>query len=700
MTTKYFRSHFLRRSLSALFALFNFSTSIRAQITDTTSILFKKENVLSNVVITGQYKPTSPEDAVQRIRVIDHEKIVAMGAQNLRDVLLNEMNVTVAQDNVLGSSVQIQGISGQNVKILVDGVPVIGQQNGNIDISQLNVYNVDRIELIEGPMSVNYGTDALAGTINIISKSTQKNTWETGINTYYETIGKYNVNTNIGYHNGSHTILLSGARNFFDGWTPGEPTRLFNFQKKHADSTRAVSWDPKEEYNANLQYIYTIGKWNLRYKVDYFYDKITNRGLPIEPLNNRAFDDYYTTYRFNNTLFLHTSISKNKNFNLLAAYNQYKRIKNTYSTNLNTLEQTIGSESDQDTSKYSLFNTRATLSTNNINATINYEAGYDINIEKGYGVRILDKVQQIGDYAAYTSMEYKLTNYITLRPGLRYAYNTAFDAPLIPSLNIKYQINKRLVVRGSYARGFRAPNVKELYFEFKDSNHDIVGNQNLKPENSNNYNVATTYSNRVNNINYKIELSGFYNCISNMISLAQPDSTISRYTYVNIDQFKSKGLQFNLTTQYKNVTVSLGCSYIGRYNQLSESEFSPASSFSYAPEFRSNFNYAFQKIGLNAALFLKYTGKVPGYGLDSNNKIILTSVESYTIADFSFSKLFYHKTTAVSIGCKNIFNTTNISQTITSSSNATTAHSAGNSNLSIGTGRSFFIGIGYKFSKQ
>lgn len=688
------------KSLLILSALFSASGSVLAQAPDTTSIFSKKENMLSNVVITGQYKPTRPEDAIQRIRVIDHEKIAAMGAQNLRDVLLNEMNVTVAQDNVLGSSVQIQGISGQNVKILIDGVPVIGQQNGNIDISQLNVYNVDRIELIEGPMSVNYGTDALAGTINIISKSTQKNTWETGINTYYETIGRYNVNANVGYHCGNHTLLLSGARNFFDGWNPGESTRFFDFRARPADTTRSVSWDPKEEYDANLQYIYNIGKWNFRYKADYFYDKITNRGLPIAPLDNKAFDDYYNTYRFNNTILIHATVFKNKNLNFLAAYDQYKRIKHTYSTNLNTLDQTLGSASDQDTSKYTLFNTRATLSSNNTNAKINYEVGYDINIEKGFGERILNEEQQIGDYAAYGSVEYKLTDSLTLRPGLRYAYNTAFDAPLVPSINLKYQISKRLIIRGSYARGFRSPGVKELYFEFKDSNHDIVGNPNLKPENSNNYNASATYSNRLNDINYKIELSGFYNSISDMISLAQPDTNINRYTYINVDRFKTKGVQINMSTQYKNLNITVGGSYIGRYNQLSETEGSTASTFSYAPEFRANISYALQKIGLNAALFLKYTGKVPGYGLDSNSKIILTSVASYTIADFSLSKLFCHKTIAISIGSKNIFNTTNISQTITSSSSAATAHSTGSSNLSIGTGRSYFIGIGYKFSKD
>ena len=82
---------------------------------------------LNQVVITAQYAPNSPEKAVHKVKIIGRKKIEAMGAVSLRDVLQNEANIRLGQDQVLGSSVSIQGISGQNVKILIDGVPLVGR---------------------------------------------------------------------------------------------------------------------------------------------------------------------------------------------------------------------------------------------------------------------------------------------------------------------------------------------------------------------------------------------------------------------------------------------------------------------------------------------------------------------------------------------------------------------------------------------
>ncbi|MES2479804.1 MAG: TonB-dependent receptor [Bacteroidota bacterium] len=693
MKTKHFSYFFILSSV----LLVTLSVMSSAQVADTSKDTYHSERVLSNVVITGQYKPTKPEDAIQRVRIIDAKKIASLGAQNLRDVLLNEMNVTIAQDNVLGSSVSIQGVSGQNVKILIDGVPVIGRQNGNVDIAQLNVYNVDRIELIEGPMSVTYGTDALAGTINIITKNSLKGSLEAGVNTYTETIGKYNVNANVGFKKNKHTVLFSGARNFFDGWDAKEGMNFLNFKPEPADDRRSLQWDAKEEYNANMQYSYLIAQSTLRFKSDCFYDVITNRGAPNGYYGYTAFDDYYKTLRFNNAVFANGKIFRNKNYSFIAAYNHYKRVKNTYEKDLTTLNDVLAPASDQDTSQYSLFNSRGTISNSNQRYKLNYEFGYDVNIENGKGRRILNEQQHIADYALYTSAEYKILDSLMIRAGLRYAYNTAFAAPIIPSLNIKYTIAKGLTIRGSYARGFRAPNVKELYFEFKDSNHDIVGNENLKPEESDNFNIAAIYSNVINKIGYKIEVAGFYNSITDMINLAQPDTNILRFTYVNIDKFKTRGVQMNWTGTYKNLNLSLGASYIGRYNQLSETEGSMNNTFTYSPEMRCNAGYDWAKYQMGVSLFLKYTGSMPSYGLNANNELVLNTIEGYSMADFSINKKIFKSRMVITIGCKNLFNTTNIN-TSGATVAAGSAHSSASSSLSISTGRSIFLGVGYQFS--
>ena len=153
-------------------------------------IFLKKD--LPEVVVTGQLSETLAQDAIHKIRIIGKKELNSGLFLDVASVLSKELNIRVSEDNVLGSSISIQGISGQNVKVLIDDIPVIGRLNGSIDLSQISLNNVERIEIVEGPLSTVYGTDALAGTINIISKEQIES--KKIFTTYYETIGKYNCN--------------------------------------------------------------------------------------------------------------------------------------------------------------------------------------------------------------------------------------------------------------------------------------------------------------------------------------------------------------------------------------------------------------------------------------------------------------------------------------------------------------------------
>ena len=658
-------------------------------ILNTNKIYYLKEQnqVLNEVVVTGQYAPNSPEKAVHKIKIIDRKKIDAMGAQNLRDVLTNEMNIRISQDNILGSSMSLQGVSGENVKILIDGVPVIGRLGGNIDLSQINLNNIERIEVIEGPMSVSYGTNALAGTINLITKKSQLNTIETTINSYYESIGHYNLTGKVGFNKNKNKFTVSGGRNFCDGWKDGDKISFINNKPQLADSNRYQQWKPKEQYFGDLQYIRKINKLSLNYKGGYFYEKISNRGYPRSPYGETAFDDYYRTYRIDNAVFLNGEIAKNKNLNFLISYNDYKRIKNEYYKDLTTLSEVLTeNQSDQDTTKFNLINSRATFSTSKDSAKINYEVGYDINVENAYGLRIKDKQQQIGDYALFSSAEYKPIEPLTIRPGLRYAYNTVYQAPLVPSLNVRYKIKNNITLRACYAKGFRAPSLKDLYFYFVDINHNIKGNENLKAEYSDNYSLTANYSKIKENRIYKIETSVYYNDIRNLITLAQ--TTGSEYSYVNIGKYKTLGIQLNHEIAINHLKISLGGSYTGRYNILSETQ--NVEPFSYTPEVRSNVMYEFKKINLTTALFYKYTGKLPGFTVDANNNISPTFINEYHTADLSVSKLLWKKRINLTVGSKNLFNVKNVPAFASGS-----GHSSSTSSVPIGTGRTYFIKLDF-----
>lgn len=653
----------------------------------------KPESMVTNsVVITAQYTPNSPEKAVHKINVIDRKKIEAMGAQNLRDVLSNEMNIRISQDNVLGSSMSLQGISGQNVKILIDGVPVTGRLNGSIDISQINMYNVERIEIIEGPLSVNYGTDALAGTINIITQKSVKRNFSLSSNNYYESSGQYNFLGNLSYRKRNNNIMISGGRNYFDGWRYSDPA--FYIERPHiADSTRYQNWKSKEQIFGSVYYGTLVGRMKVMYNGDCFYEQIVSRGLPRLPYYETAFDDDYTTGRIGNAISVNGALNRRLNLNVLAAYNYYQRIKNTFLNDLTTLQSILTENAgDQDTSKFKNLTARGSINSHNEKAKLNYEMGYDINHETGTGIRIAEGKKQIGDYALFFTSEYRPFKNIVLRPGLRIIYNTAYQAPVIPSLNIRYSINEKNTLRASYAKGFRAPSIKELYFFFVDINHNIQGNENLKAEQSHNFNLAYTHLKRKQNALLKMEASVFYNRISNMISLAQLSGT--KYTYFNVEEYRTTGFQGQGELTWKHLKMSLGATYTGRYNQLHRLN-TDLQKFTYSPEARLNFYYEWYKHRTTFAVFYKYNGKLPSFTSNENNEILRTVINDYHTADISVSKSVFAKKINISAGVKNLFNVRNVSGVVTGA-----AHASASNSVTIGMGRIYFVKLDFYISTK
>jgi len=642
---------------------------------------------LNSFVVTGQYSENSPEKAVQKITIIDKKKIEKMAANNLKDVLSNEMNIRLSQDNILGSGMSLQGMSGENVKILIDGVPVIGRLNGNVDLSQINLNDIERIEIIEGPMSVNYGTNALAGVINLISKKNTKKRVNFGVNSYNENIGQYNLDAIISGSYKKHSLSFSGGKNYFDGWIDGDQT--FGEKQKIADSSRFKSWKPKTQYFGKANYNYQLKNGNIKYTFGLFNEKIINKGYPRLPYYEKAFDDYYYTNRIDNALVFNKRLKHDRAINVNISYNDYKRVKNTFFKDLTTLEQVqTANSSDQDTTRFNQWIIRSTFSTSKDSSKINYEIGMDLNTQNAYGKRIENKTQQMGDYAGFLSLEYKPFENTIIRPGVRYSHNTIYEAPVTPSLNVKQTIGK-FNLRASYAKGFRAPSLKELYFDFVDINHNIVGNTNLIAEQSHNFNFSANYTKNIKSYLVKMEISSFYNKIKNLITLAQ--KTGSEYSYVNIGDYQTHGFQINNNISYKHFKFGIGGSLIGRYNYLSEEL--DVQKFSYAPELKSNLNYELPEYDMFFSVFYKFTGKLPSFRINSSNEITQRFVNSYQTADLSIGKKFWKKRINLILGSKNLFDVKNVNS-FTSGS----AHSGNSGGSPIAMGRTYFVKISLNLS--
>ena len=660
---------------------------------DTTIRLSSGVKRLDEVAITAQYKSQTIENTVHNIRIIDNKKIEAMAAQNVEDVLSNELNVRIGEDNVLGSTMQLQGVGGQNVKILVDGVPLTGRMNGNIDLSQIPIECVERIEIVEGPLSVNYGTDALGGTINIITKKNQRKKWELISSNYLESSGKLNNSGAVGYRTGNHQIRLNGGRKFFDGWDPSHGA--FHYETHPvADSSRVQLWNPKIQIFGGVNYRYSGKKATFNYSGQILNEDIINKGYPRAPYQEMAFDDYYNTKRVNQRAYFNYRFKNHYRMSILAGYNGFFRRKTTKVRDLTTITDIPSADPNaHDTSQFHSFNSRGRFIQAHPDKKINYEIGYDIIYEIANGKRIAEGKQTIGDYALYATAEYTPIASLILRPGLRYGYNTGYKSPVTPSLNIKYDFLKKtkhkLSIRASYARGFRSPTVKELHYEFIDINHHIVGNPNLRAERSNQLNLSFHQYLDVNSIRWRNKIGFFYTDIHNLITLAQEATSSMHYTYFNLDRYTTTGIQIESNLIYKNLSAGLGFGLVGRNNNL-KTENEELTGFLYSPEATFNLQYDWKKTGLQFALFYKYTGALPNIYSNEDGEIVEGKMGDYNIADVSISKYIFKHKLKITVGVKNLFNVTSINGSAGMNQGA---HSSGSGIVSIGMGRTYNLGV-------
>ncbi|MDC0909394.1 TonB-dependent receptor [Flavobacteriales bacterium] len=659
-----------------------FSHALFSQVQDSSIIQSEKVSLkkkLTEVVVTGQLSQVNAKDAIHKIRVINN-KILTSGIFNdLSNVLEKELNVRISQDNILGSSISMQGISGQNVKILINEIPVIGRMNGNIDLSQINLSNIERIEIVEGPMSTIYGSDALGGTINIITKQVSANTKV--INTYYESIGKYNCDLLLTNKKENSSSSYSFGRKYFNGWNKNQEFQLIPTNEL-ADTNRLKTWKPKEQFFHKITYNLKSNNVSVNNYFETFYEKITNLGKPREPYYETSFDEYFHTYRTN----IGTDINIQNNMQkirILLAYNKYDRTKETFYTDLTDLSRIlVQDQSMQDTSCFDLLMSKIMLSRSD-KENLNYQIGLDFQKQSAKGQRINNKYQDQADYAFFSIFEYKLNNLFSVRPSFRLIHNTKYKAPIIPALNILHS-NKKYQIRFSYSKGFRAPNLKELYLDFVDINHNIVGNKLLSAEKSNNYSLNTSIENKIFGAKSYTNFSLFYNDISNKIDLTSSTDNSEQYSYFNVDKYITKGMSASTKISLNKIEMNFGISYTGRYNELYTSIDSPE--FSYSLDYNlSSFISLGSKMKVN--IFYKNTGKMPVF-VEENNNLIEVFSEQYSLFDISINRRLYNDIIILSIGAKNLFDVTSIRKYKADNS----VHSSSNNSL-VGYGRTFFTSL-------
>lgn len=666
----------------------------------------EKIDSLNEVVVTAQFSPQSLKNSVYNVRTISAEKIRLRGATSIQQVLNTEFGFRFSNDLTLGTTdVELMGMSGRNVKILLDGVPMVDRSDSRESLNQIDIHTVERIEVVEGPVSVVYGTDAIAGLINIITKNAGKSVFTVSARVQDESAGdEYGVLSGKGIHNQHINAswqkkgwsgLAGFSHNDFSGWNLAPKTATI--AEVSAVTNR---WKPKEQFLGNTKIGYRNADFNIWYRLDGLKEVIESRS-GMNPNNYKGEFQTYTTNRYTQQIQSEWRLSNHLQLVGIAGYTDLKRatrsVIHDFSTNTEVLSAAAGK---QDTAKFNAAIFRATA-IYTASQAISIQPGFEFSRDAASGARIKG-TPVINDLAFFISSELKANQHINIRPGLRFIKNSVYQAPtIIPSLNTKFSLGPIVDLRLAYARGFRAPALRELYYDFFDASHSIIGNENLKAEESNSYNGSLAWGGiKRTGFQFRSTLSGFYNTFKNRIDYGVDASNPSITTLINVSKYKTTGATVDNTFILKHFQAQLGFSYIGRFNSLGTDQ--PTLSlpeFVWSEELTANLSYTLSKFDGNISLFYKYAGARPNYQLSTLNGVQtakLVEVSGFSWADLMLNKNIF-KCITLNAGVKNLFDVTQLTNTSTEGGGA---HRTGGTSVPYSYGRSYVLGLTFNWNKN
>ncbi|MXN92683.1 TonB-dependent receptor [Flavobacterium sp. Sd200] len=680
---------------------------------------------LDEVVVTGQPEPQSIRKSVFNVKVITRDDIERQAANNMADLLNFNLNINVTQDTGQGrSTVSMFGLDGQYLKILVDNVPLVSDTGvgNNIDLTQINLDDIEQIEIIEGSMGVTHGANAVSGIINIITKKATKHKWEIDAALQEETVGsEYNLDDR-----GRHIQSLKISHNISENWfvsVGGNRNDFAGFVDdmggEHSTVTgdRGYRWRPKEQYVGNGMITYKKNRVRAFYKFDYFhenidsYDTIVNLS-PNYPFQPKPFgnDRRYITERQYHHLNSSGHLVNDITFNISASYQKQNRDFENY-------RYFIEEHREADNERLTYQSTEILYSTGSLsnilnNKKYNLQVGYELVNEKGFASAAtgifkdednqpVDRNATLSNYDVYSALETAFTERFSGRAGARYSFQNKFDNQYAASVGLRYLFDHGIEARTSLGKSYRSPNFDELYTYMVDANHDVQGNEDLVPEESIsidlNLKKTTDFASGLKMTN---SLMTTYIDVTDRISLVQISFTPLRSKYINTDSFKM--LNFNTSHQfeYNNLSFKLGAALVSTSQKKSNGSVTSDDSFLWAFQLNSSLNYVVPKWDTDFSLFYKLNGREPIMleTVDENNNSIfaVTRINSFSWMDATVRKRFLKKTLEVTVGARNILDITNTRSSLTQG--ATMGHGGGSDVINKAYGRSYFVRLAYNLN--
>ncbi len=402
-------------------------------------------NNLNEVVVTATRTERKLGNVAVPVSIISNKTIQQAASLRLSDVLNEQAGLFLTAG--FGTGVQMQGLSPDYTLILINSEPLIGRTAGVLDLNRLTVGNIQKIEIVKGPSSSLYGSEAMAGVINIITKQPIKNSFNVGAR-----YGTYNTtDANVSFANAIKKLS-------FQLFTNSYSTDGFSIRPNSVERTVAPLW----RFTNQLQVSYPISsKTKLSVLARYNYENINNK-IAVTNTGN-------TTYSNGK------EIHKDFNINPVITHQFNNKIQSSLRLYHSHFKSTQDLISDTTTGYNDLFIQNFYRAENQTDFTISKKLS--LNIGGGYVAQNVqssrydnkENKKQSTIAFGFLQTEYKPVDNLTLIAGCRFDKNSIYASAFSPKLAAHYKVNDKLFLNASIGRGFKAPDFRQLYLNFTNT---------------------------------------------------------------------------------------------------------------------------------------------------------------------------------------------------------------------------------------
>tara|TARA_B100000963_G_scaffold5882_1_gene4571 strand:- start:2365 stop:4452 length:2088 start_codon:yes stop_codon:yes gene_type:complete len=518
---------------------FLFSNILCFGQTDNDSISTK---LLDEVIITGTKTKRQLSSLPLPGILISKNEIDLTNSSRLKDVLNEQPGIIMVPDFGGGEGIQIQGLDSEYILILVDGLPLIGRQSGTLDLKRIAIGNINQIEIIKGSSSSLYGSEALGGVVNLISDESQ-DSLSLNFDYKFSSFNTSDINVSTGLIDRAGKKLNIFINSYSSDGYDLDP------------SDNLMTVDPFKNYTGFVKY--SFSKNNLSFLT-----------------SARIFDEKQS-FKIDNNYFGKNYVKEwNSNSKLGYSISDILNIESEiYLTSYNSNENISSVNPDQEESYYDQF-----LFKSEIRGIVDMKQRDKLILGIGFIDESLRRnnfyKKNISQYSVnlFTQFEGFISNNTNYIVGARYDNYNDYKSQISPRIAFKTKILEGIFFKSSIGKGFKAPDFRQLYFNFTNSTigYSVIGfnvvdeviselyrdnqivnlvipinefDDKLNPESSISFNLGLNY---IQSDKLKVGVNLFRNDINDLIDfrvIANKTNGQNVFSYFNLNKVYTQGLE-------------------------------------------------------------------------------------------------------------------------------------------------------------